>query len=122
MQIDNYSETAIFPVLMHSYNASQRERKKIARRRKRAIRLRKGSLDSEDSVGLPSSSSKNKEDGVEDYPFLTLSVVQELSPGSITPIFKYVAVRILEIKLAVDSSTLQLYFCDLHGDLSGESR
>jgi hypothetical protein len=45
MQIDNYSETAIFPVLMHSYNASQRERNKTARRRKRAIRLRKGSVD-----------------------------------------------------------------------------
>lgn len=136
MQIDNYSETAVFPVLMHSYNASQRERKKTARRRKRAIRQRKGSVDSEEGVGLqllsPSPSSqgqslrgkqvKVKEEGAEDYPFLTLSVVQELAPGSITPIFKYVALRILEIKLAVDSSTLQLYFCDLDGDLRGESR
>lgn len=71
MQIDNYSETAIFPVLMHSYNASQRERNKTARRRKRAIRLRKGSVDSEDSVGLLPSSEV-----VEDYPFITLSLVQ----------------------------------------------
>ena len=27
----------------------------------------------------------------------------------------------LELKFEVDSSTLQLYFCDLHGDLVGES-
>ena len=132
MQIDNYSETAVFPVLLHSFSASHRERKKAARRRKRAIRRTTSQGQGQGSSrrdGLTSSKSLFEEDpeaeaggGVEDFPFLALSVILERSKGSDTPIFKYVAVRLLEIKLAVDSSTLQLYFCDLHADLRGESR
>ena len=127
MQIDNYSETAIFPVLMHSFNASHRERKKAARRRKRAIRRTENQeqqsrkSDNRDQANSSKSLVK-KELGTEDFPFFALSIVQERMKGTSTPIFKYVAVRILEIKLAVDSSTLQLYFCDLHSDLRGESR
>ena len=130
MQIDNYSETAVFPVLMHSFSASHRERKKAARRRKRAMRktIADGPQSSKGEEGwgqVQSSKAKSEkegEGGVEDIPFIALSIVQERSKGTITPIFKYVALRILEIKLAVDSSTLQLYFCDLHSDLRGVSR
>jgi hypothetical protein len=118
MQVDNYSETAVFPVLMHSFSASHRERKKAARRRKRAIRRTPPQARGRGrGRGRPLSESAD-----DDFPFVALSVVQELTEGSIAPIFKYVALRVLEIKLAVDSSTLQLYFCDLHGDLGGETR
>ena len=131
MQVDNYSETAVFPVLMHSFSASHRERKKAARRRKRAIR-RTPPRDQGRGQGRGQGQGQGRGQGrgsrpqsegePDDFPFVALTVVQELTEGSIAPIFKYVAVRVLEIKLAVDSSTLQLYFCDLHGDLGGETR
>ena len=135
MQVDNYSETAIFPVLVHSFSASHRERKKAARRRKRAIRKigishrgRGRGRSSGRGVGAGSGrgSAAGKEgdgeEGVDDIPFFAMCIVQEQTQGSAAPIFKYVAVRLLEVKVAVDSSTLLLYFCDLHGDLGGETR
>ena len=135
MQVDNYSETAIFPVLVHSFSASHRERKKAARRRKRAIRKigishrgrgrgRSGGR-SAGRGGEAGRAVEKEGDGdvdVDDFPFFAMCVVQEQTQGSAAPIFKYVAVRLLEVKVAVDSSTLLLYFCDLHADLGGETR
>ena len=139
IQGDNYSETAVFPVLLHSFSASQREAKKAARKRKRAVRRvtiahsrNKGNggdrsqgngRDRERGRGRSMFGQILQSDGgPEGCPFFTVSAIQERTTGSAAPIFKYVGLRILEIKLAVDSSTLQLYFCDLHTDLRGESR
>ena len=137
IQADNYSETAVFPVLLHSFSASQREAKKADRKRKRAVRRittahsrHKGKGGSRGQGG-GSGSGRGRglfgqilqsDGGPEGCPFFTVSAIQEQSTGSTAPIFKYFGLRILEIKLAVDSSTLQLYFCDLHTDLRGESR
>ena len=134
IQIDNYSETAIRPVLLHSFSSSRRELKKAARRRQRA--MRKGGSTHGSSSGSGSSSgggegsmdrdlldldlpsgtsgatgqtpSSQHVGSADDFPFFSISVVQELPRGSSTPIFKYVAVRMLEAKLALDSATLQV--------------
>jgi hypothetical protein len=115
MQVDNYSETTVYPVLLHSYHSS--ERKEAAR--KKAIQSTNSRFKRKNSLSSTASTeSAEQEDALN---FVTFGMVKFVPQGSITATFKYLAVRVLEIKVAVDTSTLQLYFLDLHNDLIGES-
>jgi hypothetical protein len=141
MQVDNYSATAVKPVLLHSFATSKRELRKLSRRKRKSgpdqhlsfpdevsqhstysmdVSQRGGGGGGGSAAG--SGNSSHGTDVASEFPFILFSAIQELPKGSTTPIYKYVALRILEIKLAVDSSTLQLYYCDLHDDLLGESK
>jgi molybdopterin-binding protein len=115
LQVDNYSETMIYPVLIHSYHSN--ERKDAAR--KKAIQNTNSRFKRKKST---STASADSEDVVEDpLTFVTFGMVKFVPQGSITATFKYLALRILELKVAVDTSTLQIYLLDLHNDLVGES-
>ena len=57
-----------------------------------------------------------------DVPLLTFIVVEENQRGSSSPHFKYIAARMLEVGINVDSATLQLLVTDLGSDFSFVSR
>ena len=87
IQIDNYSESALYPVLLNSFNSVE----------KRSHAKHKSSLD--------------------DPPFFSFSIVIITPTGQKTPVVKLCVVRVLEIKLSIDSATILIYFNDLHDDL-----
>jgi hypothetical protein len=61
---------------------------------------------------------------VEEYPcFLQFTAAKEAPKGrgKVDAIIKYVGLRILELKIAVDSSSLIMYYLDLHKDLAGNT-
>ncbi len=162
MQIDNYSETNVYPVLMHTL--TEKARKKAAKKELQKQRLQKrqdrsrmrrggssGSLagfmstikeeseqDMPDNNSSDSSSSSkvitankstNKQQQqdqqqskpADDVSFILISLVRITPTGSQSSIYEYIAVRILEFKLALDSASLQLYILDLHNDLMPQS-
>ena len=123
LQVDNYSETAIYPVLLRS-------RKKEVRR---SVALGSSSSDGGDGSGTrnrqestllappPSSTDGKSNDSSRkqpEDPFVKVTIVQEVSAdGSQQPVFKYVACRVLSLAVEVDSATVQLLFADLLDDL-----
>ena len=88
-QLDNFSESALYPVLMHSVQRKSSE-----------------TLNDGDSSILPA-------------PAVHLIIVRDESFPSRTrtPHFRYIALRILEIELAIDSATIQILLSDLTEDL-----
>lgn len=120
IQVDNYSESAIYPVLIHSFDSN--DRKRSFRRAKHSKSLIPQSISDE------SSDNASYQEDVSDMStrlskldFLSFAVVQETPLGMTTPIFKYIALRVLELKIALDSSTIQLYLLDIHDDLIGNT-
>ncbi len=87
IQIDNYSESALYPVLLNSFNSVEKRRH-----------------------------AKHKS-GLDDPPFFSFSIVIITPAGQKTPVVKLCVVRVLEIKLSIDSATILIYFNDLHDDL-----
>lgn len=119
IQIDNYSETAVYPVLLHSYDSATRKKaSKRARYKKKSIHANHAPLN---PSTITAASLNLENDTPETLHFFQFSVVQEKPIGLDTAIFKYVALRILEIKVALDSSSIQLYLLDIHNDLIGET-
>jgi hypothetical protein len=51
-------------------------------------------------------------------PVIHLIIVEEIPKGSVTPHFKYIAAKILEIKVVIDSASLQLLVLDLGCDFN----
>jgi hypothetical protein len=97
LQVDNYSESAVHPVLLYG---SQKET--VNRRRKSAI----GSL----------SSVKG-----DVAPLFQFALVHETSKGgsSGSPhCIKYLAMRLLELSIQLDSGTIKILLSDLLGTLS----
>lgn len=111
-------QTAVFPVMMHSFNSSLR--KKAAKRKEAAERMNR-EIGNGATKSTVASAEMTTATAGEDLNFLVMSIAHSTVPDSSTVIYKYVAFRMLELKIEVDSSTLQLYFCDLHSDLVGES-
>ena len=119
VQIDNYSETAVYPVMLHSFNSQ--ERKDAVAKAKRDLALKRISA----KKGGPKTANDSHREGSGAEPqdlsalanFITMSVWRDTPRGSANSIYKYVALKVLEVKVALDSSTLQIYLLDLHPDL-----
>ena len=73
LQIDNYSETAIYPVVLHS--------------------LKKNKSTTDNKVKSPKDNLKDKDLDFEEVPFLYISLIEEISCSSSSSTLKYVAVR-----------------------------
>jgi len=148
IQIDNYFPEAPYPILMHTYNASERkkaiadeerqerfrriEREKEERKQaKLASRRAKGGSISEleDETETVAATEVAEEEEVEklDLAFFSAQILREATPKCPSVeskggfIYKYIAVRILEVKISIDPATIQLYLLDLHNDLIGET-
>ena len=52
-----------------------------------------------------------------DINFLAIACVKDTPVNTVNPIFRYVALKMLELKIALDSSTIQIYLLDLHNDV-----
>lgn len=113
MQVDSYSETAIYPVLLHS--------------EKRAQELVSGGSGKNSSHGGRSGKAHggSKVSGVDEneVPFLKVSVIQETPAayGS-NSIVRYFAARLLPVVVELDSATMKLIFTDFLDDLKVISR
>lgn len=124
LQLDNYSETTIYPVLLRS-KKKQIRRSVTYATEEHSTRHESGSFDSYDSYGVAPSSRKLSTDGSEriaelegEKAFITLTVIQDtpLEEGK-QPIFKYIAFRILSLAIDLDSGSLRLFFLDFFDDL-----
>ena len=168
MQIDNYSETCVYPVLMYTLTEKIKKRlltQELMKQRRRKLRessslsqfiydVKKGR--SYESLSLqpqrqpsravggpalgtiqegdeeidvskiresnantnPSPSTSSSATRNDDTSFLLISLVKLVPLGSKSAIYEYIAARVLEFKVAVDSATLSVYLLDLHTDLS----
>jgi hypothetical protein len=96
IQIDNYCETAIYPVLL------------------RRVESRKS----------PRSSSSNELSSVKKLPFIEFAVVEKTLLGTSSPCttYEYISFRILEFALEIDSGTIETLFNDFWCDLKLFSR
>jgi len=98
VQVDNYSESAIYPVLLHSKrkdSASDVMYKEVQKN------LEEASQDAMSSDGL--------------IPFIQMTIVQDFSSDS--PIVQYAAFRMISFAVELDSATFQLLFMDFLDDL-----
>jgi hypothetical protein len=99
MQIDNYSESKIYPVLLRS------KKKEIHR-----------------SITMSGESSATSDGSQEEHasteiPLIVISIIQDFPADQVSaPMFRYVAFRLLPIYLEVDSATIQILFADLIND------
>eukprot|EP01038_Epipyxis_sp_PR26KG_P008440 gene8440-11417_t len=110
-QIDNFSESAIHPVLLSSDNSSERIDASKRKKYKKRSNLSK-------SVSKDASVDGTVDDEDDDLPcFIQCMIIREVPAGQFTPVYKYVGFRVLEIKAIIDSSTILLYFADIHSDL-----
>ena len=85
LQVDNYSEAAVYPACLYSSHDDRRTR----------------------------LSNRERHDSTSTQPpahsFLQLVVVQERPSDRSAKIYKYVALRMLEVTVEMDSSTIKLY-------------
>lgn len=91
LQVDNYSETAPHPVLIHS---AKREYKKS------------------NHISTTTSTSSNME-----LPVLQVAISMESILGSYIPHFNYIGVRLLELAVLVDTGTIAIILLDLQNDV-----
>lgn len=82
-QVDNYSETCVYPVMLHGARDPRHDR-----------------------------GSQN------DTPIIQVAIIQDTPMGTVSvQHYRYIAIRILEIDIAIDSATLWLLLSDLIMDL-----
>lgn len=129
LQVDNYSETVIHSVLLYCVKEIKEKKKNPHGENREDQSHSEGRQEGKDAEESKSTDdSESIEDGDEESvdesetPVIQLSVVQEMPVGTSTPIFRYVAFRVLALSLEVDSATLQLLFTDLLNDLKYVSR
>ena len=96
IQVDNYSESAVYPVMLYSSH------KEAGQRRKKSV------------IG---SLSNVKSDAP---PFFQLALMYESMGGTSQgpPCIKYLAFRLLELCVQIDSGTIKLLFSDLINTLA----
>jgi hypothetical protein len=111
MQVDNYADAHLHPVLFSSSPHGDRLIQSN-RRRRNNIKI------SQKFYQADTTNNNNNKQTDNIYPhFIHFSIVKEIPRGKKKPIIKYLALRVLEFKLEVDSSTILIYFSDLHCDL-----
>lgn len=120
LQVDNYSETVIYPVLLRSSKKEIRRSVALSGSSNEpdAGRQRQESnlLSSPQKLGEEATSDRDYQRKPDD-PFIKLTMVQEVPADGTQAIFKYVACRVLPLVVEVDSATVQLLFTDLLDDL-----
>eukprot|EP01034_Spumella_vulgaris_P021564 gene21564-27602_t len=124
LQVDNYSETVIYPVMLRSQKKEIYNSVNIQSEVTAMTAMRDGDHDTLSRGARPDSSDGDQEERAEnvisevDMPFIKLTVIKETQPDDAsTPTFKYVAFRVLSVAVEVDSATMQLLFTDLLNDL-----
>jgi len=131
LQLDSYSETAASPVLLHVSKpvVTKEEWKRIREREREREREKDKERDGKDGETMDAppppaaAAAADVDDGPPPVePAFKCSMIQEQDPVSGTPHFKYIAVRLLELVVAVDYATLQLLVLDLGADFSYVSR
>ena len=110
LQIDNYSESAMYPVLLHS-KRKDLQHSEVGRSLKIQDVNPMGRQAADDLAGDASNM---------ELPFIQLTIVQDVSDES--PKFSYIAFRMISFEVEVDSATLQLLFIDFLDDLKLLSR
>ena len=70
-----------------------------------------------DSKHKKRNSIENAAGSTADLNFLSIACVKDTPVNTVTPIFRYLALKMLELKIALDSSTIQIYLLDLHNDV-----
>lgn len=115
IHVDNYTDTCIYPVLLNSINSD--ERIQAEKQRRRALTSSGTNPSDVSSENLSTMGDETGENSQDYHPFLRFSAMWERPRGQQAVIVKYLAVRMLELKVALDTSTLYLYFLDLHKDL-----
>ena len=110
LQIDNYSESAMYPVLLHS------KRKDLQHSEAgRSLKIQDVNPMGRQAADDLAGDASNME-----LPFIQLTIVQDVSDES--PKFSYIAFRMISFEVEVDSATLQLLFIDFLDDLKLLSR
>jgi hypothetical protein len=114
VHVDNYTDAAIYPVLLNSINSD--ERLQAEKQRKR--RAGPPSRDTDTASDNMSVADEDVGEADQQYrPFLRFSAMWERPRGQNAVVVKYCAMRALELKVALDTSTIYIYFLDLHSDL-----
>ena len=106
-------------------NRTQQRRQQNQNQNQNTPPRRKRRETSSEAAGNEEQGDEDEESefgGESETPVIQLSIVQEIPPGTSTPIFRYVAFRVLALSLEVDSATIQLLFTDLLNDLKYVSR
>ncbi|RYH32246.1 hypothetical protein EON65_00935 [archaeon] len=102
VQIDNYSESALYPVLLQQTKKS----KKMSEKALEKAGSPKGSASSDASFDSSSASS-----------FVQFSLALEKPPDQNTSVMKYVAFRLLEAQVQIDSASILIVLSDLVKDM-----
>lgn len=126
LQVDNHSETAVYPVFMHGYKKFEWNRRRQAQSQSTtgSTSSFRALLNNSQSTNLGSMRSSSTDSmGVDtlgsdqNAPLLQFSVIKEILPSTSTPIYKYVGFRMMPLAIETDSSTVQLLYYDLYLDL-----
>jgi hypothetical protein len=122
LQVDNYSETMIHPVLLRSRKKEVRRSVTLGEDSDAALATRPRQESA--LLAAPSATDNAAQQGQDskyerkpDDPFIRVTIVQEVFADGSRAVFKYVACRVLPLAVEVDSATVQLLFTDLLDDL-----
>eukprot|EP00981_Chlorochromonas_danica_P008515 scaffold2207_cov161-Ochromonas_danica.AAC.5 len=122
LQLDNYSESAVYPILLRSTKKEihnsiamvEDEDEDMAH----IVRDKSEDLQEDDNNNNTNKQSNQESDLVPgEKSFIELSIVTEQPQSAQKPIVKYFAFRILSVVVQVDSATMHLLFLDLLDDL-----
>ena len=104
LQIDNYSETAVYPVLL------RRVRRKGHKQQGKEKDKQVGKQQGAQEEGKP----EDKQESPETMPFFQFALIREIIPGNPPSVkFRYITMRLIEFALEVDSSTVELLLTDV---------
>jgi hypothetical protein len=117
MQLDSYSETAMHPVILYA-------RKRYKKNDMQVQDVTDGDDQATEAADeTKGAGPKNADDAETDLsePMLKVTIVEEYTTTG-TPHYKYVAIRLLELVVAIDTATVQMLLTDMGADFSFVSR
>lgn len=130
MQIDNYSESKLYPVLMRSRKKEIHRSIKLSSDDAEGVTVNSNNSSVPDADGndFLSFNNNNSTKASGEIPLLAISIVQEmpviaddeaskLSSTELVPTYRYVAVRLLPICIEVDTASIQILLEDMINDL-----
>lgn len=117
LQIDNFSETAVYPVLLTSLGAQERKERKAKDKSRSLLSGGMDALPDAPGGGAGGASLSSKDNGDPYLNCFECSMYQEVPEDQNTPILKSVAFRLLELNVTLDSATILVYVTDLHSDI-----
>lgn len=121
VQVDNYSETFIYPVMIHSTKKEIHKSVTSTGDYEDEAGDDDGEADGEVWRDISEDSKKmgdpNDDGKIQEVPLLQVTIIQEISRETASSVYPYIAVRMLPLAVEVDSATLQLLYNDLLSDL-----